>query len=209
MLDALFDLGRRVLLWFSNKPNRKRLRGARIEVMAFIVARSTEPSILLAQSVYQNRWMPPQEGVNLNESFSEALHRCLEVECGLDLPPDAKAVARYMHVRSYRFIGDIQLPLDRQGERPVADNAPGTAFEAVKLKSKAYWMATVVLRLQSDVDPKADGREIIDLRWFSFEEAAKAIRETNGPEKARLLLKALSSCQHDLMGGSSPEKRGV
>ena len=86
MLDGLIDPGRRLLFWVSSKPNRLRVRGARIEVMAFLVTRNPEPSILLAQSVYHGMWMPPQEGVNLKESFAEALHRCLEVECGLDLP---------------------------------------------------------------------------------------------------------------------------
>lgn len=177
--------------------------------MAFLVTRNPEPSILLAQSVYHDMWMPPQEGVNLAESFPEALHRCLEVECGLDLPPDPKQLARHMYVRSYRFVGVVPLPAERQGERPVADDAPGTALEAVKLKCKAYWMATVLLRSQVDIVPRADGKEIVDLRWFSFEEAERQIRATNHPEKAELLLRALKLCRHDLLGGSSPHKRAT
>jgi hypothetical protein len=74
MLEGLLDLGRRMLFWVSSKPNRLRVAGARVEVMAFIVSRKPSPSILLAQSVYHGMWMPPQEGVNIGESFAEALH---------------------------------------------------------------------------------------------------------------------------------------
>lgn len=207
MLDSLLDPARRILYWISSKPNRLRVRGARIEVMAFVVTRNPEPAILLAQSVYQSVWMPPQEGVNLRESFVEALHRCLEVECGIDLPSDPKQLARHMYVRSYRFVGMVPLPPGRQGQRPVADDAPGTALEAVKLRRKAYWMATVLLRSQSDIAPKADGKEIVDLRWFSLEDAAEMIRTTNPPDKADLLLRALNLCGQDLRGGPSPQER--
>lgn len=209
MFDALLDPGRRLLYWFSSKPNRLRVRGARIEVMAFLVTRSPEPSILLAQSVYHSMWMPPQEGVNLAESFTEALHRCLEVECGVELPSDSKQLARYMHVRSYRFVGIVPLPTERQGERPVADNAPGTALEPIKLKRKAYWMATILLRSKTDIAPSPDGKEIVDLRWFSFEEATEKIRSTNHLKKAELLLRALSLCLQDLHGGRSPQERAA
>jgi ADP-ribose pyrophosphatase YjhB (NUDIX family) len=207
MLDSLLDPGRRLLFWFSSKPNRLRVRGARIEVMAFLVTRNPHPSILLAKSVYHDIWMPPQEGVKLNESFIEALHRCLEVECGIDLPPDPKQLARHIHVRSCRFVGIVPLPRERHGERPVADDAPGTALEVVTLKRKAYWMATVVLKSQADISFTADGKEISELRWFSVEDARETIRRTNHPEKAELLLRAMHMCRQDISGGSRPKER--
>jgi 8-oxo-dGTP pyrophosphatase MutT (NUDIX family) len=209
MLDRILDIFSRLLFWASSKPNWLRVRGARVEVMAFIVSRNPTPSILLAQSVYHGMWMPPQEGVSLKESFQEALRRCLEVECGIDLPPDQKQFARHMYVRSYRFVGVVPLPLERQGERPVADDAPGTALEAVRLKRKAYWMATILLRSQDDVAPRADGKEIVDLRWFPFDVAEERIRKTNHSEKADLLLRALTLCRQDLIGGESPKKRAA
>ncbi len=68
-------------------------------------------------------------------------------------------------------------------------------------------MATVILSSQDDVAPKPDGKEIVDLRWFSFSDAAQVIRATNHSEKADLLLKALSKCKHDLTGWPSPQER--
>lgn len=209
MLDKLLDPGRRLLFWFSSKPNRLRVSGARIEVMVFLVTRDPKPSILLAKSVYHDMWMPPQEGVKLNESFTEAMHRCLEVECGVDLPPDPKQLARHMHVRSCRFVGVLPLAPERHGERPVADNAPGTALEAVALRRKAYWMATVILRSRDDIAPVADGKEIIELDWFFLEDARRVVRQTNHPEKAGLLMQAIRMCSQDLSGGPSPQDRAA
>jgi len=175
--------------------------------MAFVVCREPQLLILLAQSPYHNMWMPPQEGVNLAEDRENALKRCLTVECNLDLPEDPKRFSRLMHVRSYRYIDTIDLPNDRRGERPVADDAVGTVFESVKLKKKAYWMATVILKNKNDISPQPDGKEIIDLEWFSFPDAEKLITETNHPEKAALLLKSLEFCLTDIRGGKSPKER--
>jgi len=207
MLDKLFEPVQRGLLWFSSKPNRLRVRGARIEVMAFVVTRRPELSILLGKSSYHDMWMPPQEGVKLQESFEEALRRCLEVECCLELPRDPGSFERKMYVRSYRFIGLLDLQRERWGERPVADDASGTALESVQLRRKGYWMATVLLLEQSDISPRPDGKELLEVRWFAFAEAAEAIRRTNHPEKADLLLKALELCRRDVLGGMSPQQR--
>ena len=151
--------------------------------------------------------MPPQEGVNLSENHEQALIRCLTVECRLDLPEDPKSFSRLMHVRSYRYMGSVDLPADRRGERPVADDAIGTAFESVKLKRKAYWMAIILLKAKDDISPQPDGKELIDLRWFTFSEAKKLITETNHPEKANLLLESLDFCLRDICGGMSPKDR--
>lgn len=206
MLDGLLDLGRKSLFWISSRANRLRVRGARIEIIAFIVARKPEPSILLAQSVYHGIWMPPQEGVNLRESFHDALYRCLEVECGLELAAESRQLARHMYVRSYRFVGTLPLAPERKGERPVADDAVGTALESVELTQKAYWMSTVVFSSTADIAPVADGKEILDLRWVSFPEAERLILTTNHPEKAELLSHALAMCRQDLTGGPSPQE---
>ncbi len=175
--------------------------------MAFVIARNPELSIMLGQSAYHDIWMPPQEGVQLSETFESALHRCLEDECGLDIRSDPKILSRLIYVRSYRYMGIINLPLDRHGERLVADDAVGTLLESVKLKRKAYWMATILLSSQSNINPKPDGNELIKLKWFTFAEAEKVIQETNHEEKAVLLMKSLDACRRDVLGGSSPKKR--
>src|SRR6059036_2640269 len=105
----------RPLQWLSSRANRARIRGARVEVIACVLCRNPEPAILLGQSPYHGMWMPPQEGVNLRETFQQALHRCLKVECGIDMPISDKQNSRKFHLRSIRYIGQVPLPKGRHG----------------------------------------------------------------------------------------------
>ncbi len=184
-----------------------RRSGARIEVVALIVCRTPEPSVLLGQSPYHDMWMPPQEGVRIGEEFDDALFRCLEIECGLDLPKNRKEFDRAMHLRSIRYVDTLELQPERHGERPVAPDAAGTPLESITLTKKAYWAATIILANQNDIDPEADGREILDFKWYSFDEAEKIIQHTNHRKKAQLLINTLSSCRKDLHGAGAFQSR--
>ncbi len=186
--------------WASSKANRARVRGARIEVIACILCRTPEPSILLGQSPFHTMWMPPQEGVNLKESFQQALRRCLQVECGISTPVNPTHQSRALHFRSIRFLGEVALPKERQGERPIAEDVHGTWLESIKLRRKAYWMASILVANQTDISPKADGREMLGFAWYSLPEARRVIRETNHVEKSNLLLKLIDACERDLRG---------
>jgi len=173
--------------------------------MAFIVCRKPQPSILLGQSPYYGTWMAPQEGVQLKETFEEALRRCLEVECGCNLLSGKSKQSRKSYLRSIRYMGRLPLPKSRVGERPIADDAIGTWLEPVRLRSKAYWMASIWIDHQSNAVFKADGKELVDLKWFTFEAARLAIRETNHLNKGRLLLTSLDACERDFMGAGKPQ----
>lgn len=189
-----------------DEPNIKsqvdelRMSGARIEVIALIVCRKPGASVLLGKSPYHNMWMPPQEGVHLNEKFEDALFRCLQVECGLNLPTDRIEIERVMHLRSIRYIGTIDLPPQRHNERPIASDAVGTPFETIKMNKKAYWAATIILANKNDISPKVDGRELLDIKWYSFDDAESVIQKTNHHEKAKLLVGILKACLNDLSG---------
>lgn len=202
MMDKLIELGSSIAPWFFDRTKRYRMRGARIQVIAFVVCREPEHAVLLGQSPYHGIWMPPQEGVDIKEGLKDALLRCLEVECGLDLPSEERTLKRTFHCRGFRYVGSIDLPRGRRGERPVADDAVGTALEGVVLKRKAYWMATVIIGSRDAITPKADGKELLDLRWFPLSHARQAILETNHPEKASLLDKCLDWCKRDLEGAT-------
>lgn len=136
---AKFAAGiQKLVAWLSSKPNRLLFRGTRVEVMAFILCREPEPMILLGQSSYHAMWMPPQKGVRYKESFESVLDRCLCVECGLQLPEEAVERERVLHLRSITYAGAVDLPTERWGERPVADNVVGTSLESVQVRRKAY-----------------------------------------------------------------------
>jgi hypothetical protein len=202
MLDKLVDPAKKITMWLSSKANRLRLQGARIEVMMFLLSRNPQPSILLGQSPYHSMWMPPQEGVGLAESFEDAVFRCLRTECGLKLPENIDDLHTVLHLRSIRFMGEVMLPKERHGERLVADDAHGSVLETVMLKKKAYWLATLLVGSQNDISPLADGRELIDIKWFDLKDAEIAIRETNHNDKANFLIRCLESCRKDLVGAA-------
>ena len=200
MIDKCFEIGKSIAFWISSQPNRFRIRGSRIEVISLILTRIPEPSVLLGQSPYQEIWMPPQEGVHLKESFVSALRRCLSDECCLQVPEETETIGPIFHLRSIRFVGVLPLPDERKGERPVADDIVGTPLEKITLKSKAYWLATILVKDRDSISPKADGRELIDIKWFTLDSALKIINETNHHVKAALLTKCLHNCRKDLFG---------
>lgn len=198
-LDRLLNILRTASIWFSNKPNRLRLRGSRVEVILFILTRSPVPEILLGQVPYHNgkppftsMWIPPQEGVRLKEDFLDAIKRCLTTEIGLSLDVVDKIGN---NTQSIRFVGVVPLPKERWGERPVASNIAGTLLEKIQLKSKAYWLATIFVKDKESIFLKADGKEILDIRWVSFTEARQLILKTNRLYKANLLLRCLQDCE--------------
>lgn len=177
-----------------------RMNGSRIEVIALLLTRVPEQAVLLGKSPYHNMWMPPQEGVRISESFDEALRRCLTVECGISAASDPSEFDRLFHLRSIRFIGTIKLSKARQGERLVAPDAVGSSLESVTLTQKSYWLATLIVSSQSELSPVPDGRELLDLKWYSIAEAKHVIESTNHEEKGELLIQALDDCVQDLDG---------
>jgi hypothetical protein len=198
-MSELFGLIQRATLWLSNKPNRLRLRGSRIEVIAAVLTRKPFPSILLARTAgYGGTWTLPQEGVGLKETFDDALYRCLVVECGFDRPQSRDQLERNLYLRSHRYLGLLDLPPVRHGERPVADDAVGTILESVKLKRKAYWVSTVLVASQDQVTFRPDGNELGELRWYEIERAADRLRECNRPEKSELLARAIQEAARHL-----------
>jgi ADP-ribose pyrophosphatase YjhB (NUDIX family) len=208
-MEKIAEWVQRIFMWMSSDANRLRMRGARIEVIVFLMSRNPEPRILLGRSPYHGIWMPPQEGVNLKEGFDDALRRCLEVECGLELPVDSREFERTYHVRSIRFAGVVELPAERWGERPVARDAVGTPLERVSLKRKAYWMASVLIGDPDGINPVPDGKELLELRWFNLDDAHKIIQETNHAEKAALLRNCLTACADDLFGATKGLQRDM
>ena len=199
-VKELLDIIVHPMTWLGNRANRVRLMGGRVQVIVLVLSREPEAMVLLGKSPYHDMWMPPQEGVNLQEKFPQAVRRCLEVECGLALPPGDLDYSKLMHFRSTRYVGAIELPLERQGERPVADDVLGTPLEHVRLKRKAYWVTTAIIKSTSDISPVPDGKELRELRWFPLAEARDLISRTNHRPKGYLLLRCLDQALRDLYG---------
>lgn len=194
MADQFIGWIQRAIFWVSSAPNRERLRGARVEAIAYVIARTPEPSILLVKSAKGAAWMPPQEGIGLTETFHDGLYRCLEDECGVAIPEGTKERSRFIHMRLTKYLGTLDLPLERWNERGVADDASGTALERIDQRKKAYWAVIGIVRDRSVVAPVPDGTEIVEAEWVCLDEARYRITKYNRPEKAALLLKGLDFC---------------
>jgi ADP-ribose pyrophosphatase YjhB (NUDIX family) len=177
----------------SSRPNRLRLRGSRIEVIVALLTRKPTRSILLARAAAYGIWTLPQEGVGLRETYEEALYRCLAVECGLDRPPSREQLERRFYLRSFQYVGVLDLPEHRWGERLIADDAIGTALESIRLRRKAYWVGSVLVPSQESVTPMPDGNEVDRLEWCPVEQADQRLHIANRPEKAELLTRALQA----------------
>jgi ADP-ribose pyrophosphatase YjhB (NUDIX family) len=178
------------MLWLSGRANRRRLAGARVEIVGLLMVRQPAPSILLAKSVYDGCWMPPQEGVNFRESFLSALARGLAEECSLELlDPDGR-VRHDVTLRDISYLGTLKLPPERCGERSIAGNVGDSPLSQIRMTKKAYWGAFLLADGREALTVRPNRREITELCWMTFDQAAVAVRG-NRPEKRAFLLTAL------------------
>ena len=191
MIERLFAPFLKVVVWLSSPMNRARVRGARVEVIAYLFSYKPEPMILLGKSRIGEAWMPPQEGVHMRESLQEAWLRCLRAECGMELPDDEAQRERQIHLRTIFKLGTLDLPQERWGERLVADDCAGTVLESVQLRRKAYWAALSLVTSSSAISVQFEGNELVELVWLPLDEARARIEENNRPQKAELILQGI------------------
>ena len=109
-------------LWLTSRTNRQRLGGARVEAVVVLMRKTPQTSVLLVRSVYDKCWMFPQEGVLLKEQLLAAADRGLGEECGLNIIDSNGKLKPKLHVRDVRYVGSLELPKERWGERAVAGN---------------------------------------------------------------------------------------
>ncbi len=200
MQNFITDTFRTMFLWLSGRSNRLRLQGARIQVIAFVIAPSPVPSLLLVKSAKGKNWQPPQEGVMVGESFREAFDRCMREECGITLPAEAQEHKNLLHRRPKIFLGINEIPRERWGKRLVADNAANTPLEKIQLRKKAYWAMIALVKDTSQLTFKADDLEVSEVQWFPFDKAWELMESTNRVPKVRLLQKGYNKCQKYLTG---------
>jgi len=200
MIDKAVEPVQKVGLWLSSRPNNLRLREAGVEIIALIIAREPENSVLLVQSPYHKTWVRPQESVHLYENSEDALHMCTQVERGVELPPYSVELEKAFYLCSIQYLGTLDRTHERWGERRVVDDAAGTSLELIKLSRKAYYKATPLFADSYNLNPKADGKEFLNFQEFRFEDAKYAILNANHRSKAKLLVQALMECKRDIAG---------
>lgn len=193
------------LLWLSGRANRKRLFGARVEIVAMVMSARPTPRLLMARSVYNNCWMPPQEGVNIKESFFEALARGLSEECNIKILEHNGTLRSDFYLRDIRYVGTLRLPPGRWGERSVAGDVSEGLLSHVRMTKKAYWAAYIIIGETHTIRARPNCREINELKWMTFDEASTVIQE-NRDEKAVLLMGCLRTGMQHVVGDSLTSK---
>jgi hypothetical protein len=187
------------LLWLSSRPNRKRLGGARVEIIGMVMCAQPAPQILMVKSVYDNCWMPPQEGVNLREPLVDALARGLSEECNFSINESDGTLKSDYYLRDVEYVDTLWLPPERWGERAVAGNVVDTPFSHIVLRKKAYWVAYLIVGDVRVVRTRPNLREVVDVVWMSADEAATAM-QANRDDKAALLARCLQKGMQHLLG---------
>ena len=160
--------------------------------------KTPQTSVLLVRSVYDKCWMFPQEGVLLKEQLLAAADRGLGEECGLNLIDSNGKLKPKLHVRDVRYVGSLELPKERWGERAVAGNVGDGPMSQIVLKKKAYW-AVFVLSEELGSTPMPNEVEVDIAKWCTLNEAAELIR-SNRPGKQALLMRVLRIGVQHLVG---------
>lgn len=194
------DLVRLAVIWCSSRMNRHRVSGARIQACVFAVTNNPEPSILMVRSVY-DEWSVPQEGVMIDETIDEAAWRGLEEEVGIRID-DPGAERQLATQKDVRYLGRAELPEERWGERPIADNVGDGVLSLVTMKAKAYWGVFLLFRSQHELVAAANDREIDAVEWCSFDTAHERVSATVREPKAELIREGLQLAQ-----GHLPQRR--
>ena len=151
---------------------RKRFWGYR-PVVACLIQSTDDPEnfLFVAPAAKPNAWMPPQEGIEPNDTIESAILRCMRAELGIE--------ENQLHVRRTVWLGCHKIP-EQQGERDVP-------FSPFKMKGKAYYAALV--KTAQDVSLSVNPAEIAAAQWLSTQEVVDRL-ESNSSRKQILIKQA-------------------
>jgi putative (di)nucleoside polyphosphate hydrolase len=168
MLEWLKILGQ--LLY--DRSMRKRLIGYRPVVMSLVSSVQRPSWFLLIQPAQDpNVWMPPQEGLEPNESIEAAVKRCLATELGLQ--------ESAIQFRRSLWIEDRPLPT-RRGERDIN-------YSVRPMAGKSYFAAYVAVDEQAPIS--ANRAEVHGFAWVDAATVAERI-QTNQADKQKIIRSA-------------------
>lgn len=170
MLDWL-KLGCSILY---DRKARYRLQGYRPGVICLIQSVSDASKFLFITPTQKpTAWMPPQEGIEPDESVEAALARGLQAELGIE--------ENEIHFRRSSWLSLEKIP-EQRGERDVE-------YSLVKMKGKAYYGGLVKVSQETEIKPNT--AEVSEFAWLSIEEIQDRLA-TNSERKQRLLRQAFS-----------------
>lgn len=165
----MLEWAKLILSAVYDRPMRSRVMGYRPSVICLI--QSTDDGgkfLFISPTEKPNAWMPPQEGVEPNESIEKAAARGLKDELGI---PESQ-----IHFRRSVWLGKELIP-EQRGERDVK-------YSTFKMKGKAYYAGLV--KAPESVAIQPNPAEVANHEWLTLEQIRERL-ETNSERKQRLI----------------------
>lgn len=135
-----------------DRRTRCRLLGMRPVVVCLIQSKDTNEFLMIRPSQKPNCWMPPQEGIEPNETIEKAAIRGLNSELGI--------AENQLHFRRSTWIGTFKI-LAQQGERDIQ-------YSLMKMRGKAYYAALINVR--KDTILNLNLAEVAEAKWQTVDE---------------------------------------
>jgi putative (di)nucleoside polyphosphate hydrolase len=165
--------------WIFHRKYRLHLTGFRPEVICLIQSTDSPKNYLLVKPQSDRTiWMPPQEGIHLEETLKTAAIRCLNTEVGL--------TESQIQFRRSVWVGKRLFPEHRKDERNV-DYSLRRCVDKYQMVGKAYFAALIIVDSKAVIQPNS--AEIYQYEWVSASEFLRRI-QANPPEKQRILCQA-------------------
>jgi putative (di)nucleoside polyphosphate hydrolase len=175
---GILDLLKLILRWFFDRKARLQLAGFRPEVIC-LVKESDDPSryLLIRPTIEPTIWVPPSEGIVLDETLEQASLRCLNIELGL--------IEANLQFRKSIWLGKRVLPEGRWDERDLQYSMRGI-FSKHRMIGKAYFGAYVIAATKAKIKPNPS--EVCEWKWVKKGDFLKEIGG-NSLEKIDILKK--------------------
>jgi ADP-ribose pyrophosphatase YjhB (NUDIX family) len=179
-MDVVIEFVLALLRRLLNHKWRLHLAGYRVEVICMIVDVESRKKILLTRPRAEpSIWVPPQEGINRDETVEDAAIRCLKTELGLN--------EDVIHYRRSIWIDKLILPQERADERDL-ESSLRKYMGRVAMIGKAYYAALIFV--PADISLKLNEAEIMTSKWVSINKITTYLNNVD-PQKTRILMTGL------------------
>ena len=148
---------------------RARVLGYRPGIICIVKSTSADSFLFVAPTEKPSAWMPPQEGIEADESPEAAAVRCLNVELGI---PEENT-----HFRKTVWLGCKKIP-EQQGQRDVDHSV-------MPMRGKAYYAGLIKVDESTTITPNS--AEIAEFAWLGIEQIRE--RLTSNSERKQHLLR--------------------
>ncbi len=151
------------------------LSGYRPEVICVVRASDADRYLLIVPARNHSIWIPPQEGMGINDMIEDVVFQCLQTELGFE--------KRHVQFQRSCWIAKRVLPRERWNERDLTYSLRHI-ISGHKMIGKAYYAALVFADHTAEL--KVNRSEVYDYAWVDPDEYKIRIL-TNPPDKLNII----------------------